>query len=232
MNAVVRRIMNLWASPVKPADRLRVDLCMAGVMVALIPVLFFAACAVSHGAGQKSISAIHHVPDDAVPATVRDLAGHPVDPFERNGAKAIVLIFISNDCPISNRYAPEIRRLCRRFSSRGVRFWLVHPNPDESIGAIRQHTKAYQYPCGVLRDLQHALVKKAGARVTPEAAVFTSRRQRVYHGRIDDRFLDFGQERPEPTRHDLQEALEACLGGKPVPVDTTKAIGCAIPELP
>src|SRR5436190_5313008 len=42
--------------------------------------------------------------------SVFDLSGHPVDPFAAPGAKATVFIFISTDCPISNRYAPEIRR--------------------------------------------------------------------------------------------------------------------------
>ena len=43
--------------------------------------------------------------------TVFDLAGHVLDPFDATDAKAIVFIFISADCPISNRYAPEIRRV-------------------------------------------------------------------------------------------------------------------------
>jgi len=105
---------------------------------------------------------------------VFDLAGHPVDPFNAGNAKAIVLIFVGLECPISNRYAPEIRRLQSKFSPKGIQFWLVYPNADESARSIRQHTNDYQLRGGVLRDPHHALVEQARVTVTPEAAVFRS----------------------------------------------------------
>jgi hypothetical protein len=40
-----------------------------------------------------------------------------------------VLVFVRTDCPISNRYAPELRRLQDRFAPRGMAFWLVYPDP-------------------------------------------------------------------------------------------------------
>jgi hypothetical protein len=159
-----------------------------------------------------------------------DLAGKPVDPFRDEDAKAMVLLFIKTDCPISNRYAPEVRRLYEQFAPRHVAFWLVHTDPDESIETIHQHTMDYQYPGRVLRDPDHRLVKRAGVQVTPEAAVFGPGGRLLYRGRIDDRFVDFGKERPGPTQRDLQTALEAILQGQPVPVTTTRAIGCYIPE--
>ena len=36
-----------------------------------------------------------------------------------------VLVFTTTDCPISNRYAPELRRIEDRFASDGVDFVLV-----------------------------------------------------------------------------------------------------------
>src|SRR5207249_9516148 len=53
-------------------------------------------------------------------------------PFELASAKVFVFIFVSTDCPISNRYAPEIRRVEGKFAPAGVRFWLVYPDPDRS----------------------------------------------------------------------------------------------------
>lgn len=166
------------------------------------------------------------------PLSLLDLSGRRTDPFAATNARAIVFLFISNDCPISNRYAPEIQRLHGQFAARGVAFWLVHPDPGESVEAIRKHTAAFSYTCGVLRDPKHALVKKTGVRVTPEAAVFLPGGKMVYRGRIDDRWADFGKARPAPTRRDLQAALEALLAGKPVPAATQPAIGCYISELP
>ena len=80
-----------------------------------------------------------------------------------------------------------------------------------------------------LRDPTHALVKFVGATVTPEAAVYAGGRV-VYRGRIDDRYVDLGVERPAPTRHDLADALTASLAGKPAPHATTQAVGCFIAD--
>ena len=43
--------------------------------------------------------------------------------------------------------------------------------------------------------------------------------------------MDFGKYRATPERHDLAEALESVLTGKPVKVRETKSIGCAIADL-
>ena len=96
--------------------------------------------------------------------------------------------------------------------------------------AIREHVKEYGYSWGVLRDLQHGLVRKTQVRVTPEAAVFVSGRM-VYRGRIDDRYVDFGKARAKPTQHDLEQALQAILEGRPVERAMTPAVGCFIPDL-
>jgi peroxiredoxin len=157
---------------------------------------------------------------------VIDLSGQPVNPFSSK-AKAVVFLFVKTDCPISNRYAPEVKRLCSQFARKGVLFWLVYPDSSVSPEAIRKHAKEYDYPCAILRDPSHSLVQLCKAQVTPEAAVLTPDRQLVYHGRIDDRYVTFGKSRPAPTRRDLQEALTALLDSKPIP-SSEPAIGCAI----
>jgi hypothetical protein len=158
-----------------------------------------------------------------------DLAGKSLDPFAETNHAATVLIFVSDDCPISNRYVPELRRLRENFSGRGVGFWMVHADPSETSADIREHDRQFGVTIPALRDPDHHLVKLARAVVTPTAAVFTSGRTLVYHGRIDDRIADLGAERMEPSHHDLAEALEAVLAGRPVTVPETKAIGCFIP---
>ena len=177
------------------------------------------------GAGKRDSSPPTHL-------RLLNLAGQEVDPFKVSDAKWFLFVFISVDCPISNRYAPEIRRLHARFAPRGVQFWLVHPNADESVEAIRKHTEEYQYPFGVLRDSSHLLVKHAKIRVTPEVALFSREGPLVYRGRIDNRFVEFGKERSAPTEHDLEQALDAVIDGKPVSHPSTKAVGCYIPALP
>jgi hypothetical protein len=80
-----------------------------------------------------------------------------------------------------------------------------------------------------LRDPAHALVKFTKATVTPEAVVVAGGRV-VYRGRIDDRYVELGLERPAPTQHDLADALAAVVTGKRVPRATTQAVGCFIAD--
>src|SRR4051812_23488421 len=89
-------------------------------------------------------------------ARMLDLEGHTSNPFASPDAKLLAFIFVRTDCPISNSYAPEIRRLHDRFASSGVSFWLVYPSADESPEAIRRHLREFDYPCGALRDPRHA----------------------------------------------------------------------------
>ena len=157
-----------------------------------------------------------------------DLAGKAVDPF--SVSRLTVLIFVRTDCPLSSRYAPEIQRQAREFASRGVKFWLVYPDPAETPASIQKYLADYGYSLPALRDTQHFLVKKAEAEITPEAAVFKGDKL-LYHGRIDDRVKDFGQTRVVVTTHDLEDSISAALSGKPVSHPATQAVGCYISDL-
>lgn len=143
-----------------------------------------------------------------------------------------VLIFVSTECPVSNRYAPEIQRLYRDFGARGIRFQLVYPNPADTPAAIQKHLQEYGYPSSIaVPDPTHALVKSAGATITPEAAVFDGENRLTYRGRIDDRFVELARERPAATTHDLRDALAAVLAGRPPDRPRTQAIGCFIADM-
>jgi ribosomal protein L35AE/L33A len=169
----------------------------------------------------------------APPVRVQLLDGpSSADPFSAPaGVKAIVFLFTSTECPISNRYAPELRRLAATFVPQGVLFRLVYPNPAEDTTAIREHMAAFSYAGATqaLRDPKHALVKFVGATITPEAAVYAGGRVQ-YRGRIDNRYVDFGVDRPAATEHDLHDAIAAVLAGKPVPHPETQPVGCYIAD--
>src|SRR5262245_53103706 len=117
--------------------------------------------------------------DAPAPLRVESLDGAAVDPFDaRPGTKAIVFLLTSTDCPISSRYAPEVRRLVEKFSPKGVIFRLVYPNPADKRVAIVEHMNAFAYAgaTDALRDPTHALVKHTGVTVTPEVAVYAGGR--------------------------------------------------------
>ncbi len=170
-------------------------------------------------------------PTTAGPLRALDLDGRLVDPLApAPGVRATVFVFITTDCPIANRYAPEIQRLTASFTPQGVRFWLVYANPHEPPASIRNHMRRFQYAIPALRDPEHALVRFTKVTVSPEAAVVDQGGSLLYHGRIDDRWVNIGRDRPSPTRADLAEALRATLEGNPVAQTATPAVGCILAD--
>lgn len=159
-----------------------------------------------------------------------DLAGKPTDPLKAANGKAVVLIFVRTDCPVSNRYAPLIQKLGEEYAHRAD-FWLVYPDKKEHSEVIRHHDREYGYKIPALRDPQHALVKLSQAQVTPEAAVFDARGTLVYHGRIDDLYVDMARSRRAATTHELDDAIHAALSGKNLTIATKPAVGCYISDL-
>lgn len=160
---------------------------------------------------------------------IADVTGTVRRPVDLGDAKAAVVIFISTDCPICNGYAPEINRMCREYEAKGVLFYLVHGDRDLSDASAKKHASDYGFTCPVLIDRKHELVRWAGATVTPEAAVIGPGGL-LYRGRIDDLYPALGKRRYEATTHDLRQALDAMLAGKPVAAPRTSAVGCAITD--
>lgn len=162
---------------------------------------------------------------------VFDLDGNSFDPLAQSTAKVKVLVFTRTDCPISNRFAPEIGRLYEAFHPRSVEFYLVYVDPHEKPEAIRHHLAEYRYPCPALRDPGHLLVSLCQATTTPEAVVFDQGHKILYQGRINDLYVDLGSSRPQATTNDLADAIEATLAGQPVANPRTKPVGCVIADL-
>jgi hypothetical protein len=167
----------------------------------------------------------------AGPLHATDLQGHPVERLNAAGTKAVVLIFAATDCPISNRYIPQIERLRSKLATQGVAFWWIFPNPGDTLAIVRKHGADFSISTPTLLDSQGELVRMAHASITPEAAVFAvagGNLREVYHGRIDDRYIAFGQERPQAVHHDLEEAIHAVLAGHAVSKPLGDPVGCSI----
>jgi hypothetical protein len=143
--------------------------------------------------------------------------------------KAHVSIFVTSVCPISNYYAPEVQRLCADYERRGLTCSLVYEDVTLDEGQMRTHMTGYGYG-GLTAAIDHdrALARRAGATVTPQAVLTDEHGQVRYRGRIDNRYESFGKPRRVVTEHNLRDAVEAVLSGKPVPRADTPAIGCHI----
>jgi hypothetical protein len=167
---------------------------------------------------------------DAHKVTVEDLQGKVVSPLAESSAALSVFLFLRTDCPISNSYAPAIKRLHEDFAPRKVSFWLVYTDPTLTPQAIREHLRLYNLPGRAVSDSKRDLTRLSKVTVTPEAAVFAPGGRLVYHGRIDNGYAALGVRRQAPTIHDLRDTLRDVLEGKPAPKASTPAIGCFIED--
>ena len=152
------------------------------------------------------------------------------DPWTKSAGKVVVLIFVRTDCPIANRYAPEIQRLSVAYAGDAA-FWMVYPDKRESSEEVRKHQTEFHLTLPILRDPNHQLIKRGQVSVTPEAAVFDAQGRLVYHGRIDNWFEDFGRARPAPTTHELSDAITAARSGHPETLPSMPAVGCYLSDV-
>ena len=161
------------------------------------------------------------------------LDGQPVTSLVSPDTKAIVLFFTATDCPISNRYIPAIQRLENKYAPQHVMFWYVYPNAGETEAGVRQHEVDYGTEQHVLLDPRHRLVDLARAKVTPEAAVLVpglsaDSLRVLYRGRIDNRYLQIGLQRPSATQFDLERAIKDVLEQRAVEPPDGPPVGCGI----
>ena len=158
-----------------------------------------------------------------------DLEGNAVDVL--GDGNVTVLVFVRSDCPIANRYAPELSRLNTAFASRGVDLRLVYPDANASAGTVRAHMADFGLSLTPVLDPQHRLVRELGMTISPEAAVLDRNGRLVYRGRIDDRSPAVGINR-EPRERDLENAILAVLEGHVDRLTTSPAVGCYLSDLP
>lgn len=147
--------------------------------------------------------------------------------------KAYVLAFITNECPLAQRYLPKFAAMEKDFADQGIAFIAVNTGGADTIMDMAQHMLEYDIDTPVVKDIKGDVAKALGVTRTPQAVILDAERKIRYRGRIDDQYR-LGGERPEPSRHDLREALTELVAGKEISVPETVAEGCLItyPELP
>jgi peroxiredoxin len=160
--------------------------------------------------------------------SLADTSGRTHTPAEWRGKRAVVLFFLTTDCPLCNNYAPELNRIQQAYASRGVVFYAIQGDATIAAPEVRRHAREFGYLFPYLFDPEESLAGYTGATATPEAAVLTPEGELLYLGRIDNRLEDLGKQRVQVTEFTLRDTLDAILAGKAVPLARTKALGCAI----
>jgi peroxiredoxin len=143
-------------------------------------------------------------------------------------ASVLVTVFISNGCPTVRAYEDRLADLHRRYSGRGVRLLAINANdphlsPRDAYEEMVKRADEHQFPFLYLKDELGTVAMALGAICTPHAFVFDKTRRLRYQGRIDD-----ARDPAAVTSHDLEDAVEALLVGRPVPNSVTDPFGCSI----
>ena len=164
-------------------------------------------------------------PDFDLPA----VDGHNYSLSTFGDKDACVVIFSCNHCPIVVAYEDRMIQLAADYADKGVAVVAINANDPVSHPAdsfdnmkLRAESKGFNFP--YLWDESQNVAMAYGATRTPEVFVVDAGGTIVYHGRIDDNAEDAAA----VGRHDLREALEQILAGKPVEVPDTAPIGCTI----
>jgi peroxiredoxin len=142
-------------------------------------------------------------------------------------SKLVVLAFLGTECPLARVYAPKLAAIARDFEQKGVAFFGVDSNQQDSPSGMARFAQEHHLPFPLLKDVGNDLADRLGVERTPEVVVLDRERAPRYRGRVDDQY-GFGVHRTAPTRGDLEAAINDLLAGRPVSTPRTETAGCKI----
>lgn len=186
---------------------------------------FCLATAFLHAAARASADDLPQI----APQAITNLDGQALPLVPTGPAKLTVLIFLGTECPVSNGYAPAMKRLYDAHHQAGVQFVGIHCDEDVSAEDAKTHAAEYGLPFSIALDHSQRLAQACGIHTMPTAVVISPQGAIIYRGRIDNRYLTSGVRRFEATEFDLQDAIAAGLAGKLPARASTEPFGCPIP---
>lgn len=155
--------------------------------------------------------------------SLKDYNGKLHSLSDYKNSKAIVLIFVSTQCPVSNAYNERMARLYSQFKDKNVKIIGINSNKAETAEEIKKHAVEKNLQFAILKDENNIVADKFEASSTPEAYVLNNDLEVVYHGRIDD-----NRKAEDVHSSDLSVAINEVLANKAVSNPKTKAFGCSI----
>ncbi len=144
-----------------------------------------------------------------------------------SSSKAIVIAMFGATCPISGKLGPELARLEKEYTARGVAFLFVTPVAGETPTDIAKFVSTHGLSSPIINDEKSALASQLNATTTTEVFVVDAARTLVYRGAVNDQY-GLGYAKDKPSKNYLREALSAVLSGQSPTVAATTAPGCAL----
>jgi peroxiredoxin len=140
-------------------------------------------------------------------------------------AKAVVLVFTCNHCPVAMAYEDRLVAIQKDFKSKGVQVVAICVNDRDGdrLPDMKKRAEEKKFNFPYLRDDSQKTARDYGATCTPHVFLLAKGRKVVYMGAVDDDM------NPKKVKvHYLRDALKAVLAGKAPPKDVTRQFGCSI----
>ena len=119
--------------------------------------------------------------------------------------KAKVYVWLSADCPLSQKYTLTLRQLSQQYAPDSIIFIAVFPSNTKK--EIKSFFKKYKLDFDFQRDKDKRLTRKFNATITPEVVLVTADEKVFYQGAIDNQAIALGKFSPEATEKYLQNAI-------------------------
>jgi hypothetical protein len=148
------------------------------------------------------------------------------------GLQAVVFVFLGPECPISQRYVPELIRIGREQETNAVQFLGVVSSPSMTRTQALAFTREYAIQFPVLFDGAGRLARWLHPTHVPEAFVLKPDGDVVYRGRIDDWYEAPGRARAVIRHRELREAIDALKSGNTLRKSFARPVGCYFEEWP
>jgi thiol-disulfide isomerase/thioredoxin len=160
--------------------------------------------------------------------TLPDAKGKPRSLYDLKDKKAIVVVFLSFECPVSTSYAPILAELAKTYQDKQVAFVAVNSSDDGDAAHLAKQAAEYKLPFPIFKDERFRAADAFKADLVPSAFVLDGNFVLRYRGRIDNGYYARLKKNGRITRFDLRQALDEVLAGEAVTEPATKPIGCAI----
>ena len=142
------------------------------------------------------------------------------------GSKVVVLVFLGTECPISQRYVPELNRIAAEAKTNAVEFYGVVAGRTMTREKTAAFAREYAVRFPVLFDENLALAAWLRPTHVPQAYVLKSDGDILYRGRIDDAYESIGRPRAVVQHRELRDAIAAVLAGRMPPRLFARPVGC------
>src|ERR1051326_9028459 len=142
--------------------------------------------------------------------------------------KASAFIFLSPDCPLSQKYSLIINDAVNSYADKKIAFYLVFSGKLYSDDEIKKFLSEYDLHAEAIKDGDKQLASALSASVTPEVFLLDPSGKKLYSGAIDNWFSDVSTKRETITEHYLADAIDSFLAGASIKIPETKPTGCII----